>query len=76
MTAFVIEQAGEIREAFSYERPLMETTRHETVLKSFCFAGQPDWRLVERLCGLRPCFEELCGELVEVSSEKEVFMEA
>ena len=28
MTALVIEQAGEIREAFSYERPLMEATCH------------------------------------------------
>ena len=28
MTALVIEQGGEIREAFSYERPLMETTHH------------------------------------------------
>lgn len=28
MTALVIEQGGEIREAFNYERPLMETTHH------------------------------------------------
>ena len=28
MEAFIIEQAGQIKEAFSYDRPLIETTRH------------------------------------------------
>ena len=28
MEAFIIEQAGQIKEAFSYDRPLIETTHH------------------------------------------------
>jgi hypothetical protein len=28
MEAFIIEQAGEIKEAFSYDRPLIEASRH------------------------------------------------
>jgi len=28
MEAFIIEQAGQIKEAFSYDRPLIEATRH------------------------------------------------
>jgi hypothetical protein len=28
MEAFIIEEAGEIKEAFSYDRPLIEASRH------------------------------------------------
>lgn len=28
MEAFIIEKAGQIKEAFSYERPLIEASRH------------------------------------------------
>jgi hypothetical protein len=28
MEAFIIEQAGQIKEAFSYDRPLIESSRH------------------------------------------------